>query len=179
MRRRDDPAVELSNTIPQAIFATIMVVALAFMGRAAIHTNARIYASQVLQAKSAYDAARASVEFAAVTIGATNDDLTIGLKNRGRLELADWADYNLIAVYEGAAGSVTEELAYTEDSPAGGQWSVEAGAGSDTYQPGILNLDETIELHLRLSSLPNTSSVVRLLFTLDGGATFTTVIAVP
>ncbi|HET8763218.1 MAG TPA: hypothetical protein VFM12_07360 [Gemmatimonadales bacterium] len=167
----------MSNTLPQAFFATLMVVALALMGRAAIHTNARMYQSQVVQAKSAYDAARASVRFGDVTPGATNDDIVVELQNDGKRDLADWAQYNVIAVYETASGSITEALAYTEDGPAGGQWSVLAGAGEDVYQPGILNLDETIELSLKLGSVPEPGSVLRLLFTLDGGMTFTTVVS--
>jgi hypothetical protein len=179
MWRRADPAIELSNTLPQAFFATLMVVALALMGRAAIHTNARMYESQVLQAKSAYDAARASVRFGDVTAGGTNDDLTVELQNDGRRELSDWAQYDMIAIYETPEGSVTEALAYTEGTPAAGRWSILGGAGSDAYEPGILNLDETVEIGLRLSSVPEAGSTLRLLFTLDGGTTFTTVVSLP
>jgi hypothetical protein len=44
--------------------------------------------------------------------------------------------------------------------------------GSDLYEPGILNLDETIELRAHLSAAPQSGSNGRVMLTLDGGATF-------
>jgi hypothetical protein len=151
-------------------FATIMLVALGLMGRAAIDTNARLHASQVLQATSALDAARDSVDIEAVTPGSPVEDLTIRLRNDGKRDITSWSSIDVIAVYTTAAGPVAEALTYTEDAVIAGTWS---RLGGDTYDPGIFNVDEEMDVRAYLRSAPVSGSDARILVTLDGGGTFT------
>ena len=169
---RSDNSRNVSGLLPQVFFVSILLVALALMGRGAIDTNARLYRSQVLQATSALDAARDSVDIESVTPGSPAEDLTILLRNDGKRDIVNWMSVDLIVIYATAAGTATELMAHT-DNPAGpGTWAPAAGGGRDLYEPGILNLDETIELRAYLSNRPQSGSNGRMILTLDGGATF-------
>ena len=58
-------------------------------------------------------------------------------------------------------------------------WAPTTGGGSDAYEPGILNLDETIELRAHLSDVPQSGSNGRVMLTLDGGASFSHIFTIP
>jgi len=176
---RSDNSRDVSGLLPQAFFVSILLVALAVMGRGAIDTNARLYTSQVLQATSALDAARDSVVIESVTSGSPADDMTIVLRNDGKRDIASWTSVNLIVVYTTAAGTATESLQHTEGAVVPGTWAPSAGVGSDAYEPGILNLDETIELRAYLTNPPQSGSNGRVILTLDGGATFSHIFTFP
>ena len=158
---------------------SILLVGLALMGRGAIDTNARLYRSQVLQATSALDAARESVDIESVTPGSPAEELTILLRNDGKRDIANWTSVDLIVIYTTATGATTESLQYTVAAVEPGTWAPAAGGGRDLYEPGILNLDETIELHASLSAAPQSGSNGRVMLTLDGGATFSHIFTFP
>ena len=174
-----DNCGDVSGLLPQVFFVSILLVALAVMARGAVETNARLYNSQVLQATSALDAARDSVVIESVTPGAPAENLTIVLRNDGRRDIANWTSVNLIVIYTTTAGTVTESLWHTDGSVAPGMWAPTTGGGSDAYEPGILNLDETIELRAHLSDVPQSGSNGRVMLTLDGGATFSHIFTIP
>lgn len=157
-------------------FTSILLVALAIMSRGAIDTNARLYTSQVEQATSALDAARDSVVIESVTPGSPAEDLTLVLRNDGKRDIANWASIDLIIVYTAAFGPITESLSLAADNVVAGTWSPLAG---DVYEPGILNLDEIIELRAFLSNAPQAGSDGRILITLQGGAPFSRAFAFP
>ena len=167
----DNPG-DVSGLLPQVFFVSILLVALAVMARGAIDTNARLYSSQVLQATSALDAARDSVDIESVTPSSPPEDLTIVLRNDGKRDIANWTSVNLIVIYTTAAGTATESLQHTDGFVAPGTWAPAAGGGGDAYEPGILNLDETIELRAYLSNAPQPGTDGRIILTLEGGATF-------
>ena len=169
---QSDNARDVSGLLPQAFFVSILLVALAVMGRGAIDTNARLYQSQVLQATSALDAARDSVQIESVTPRSPAEDLIIVLRNDGKRDVVNWTAVDLIVIYSTATGTATESLQHTNGSASAGLWAPNAGVGSDLYEPGILNLDETIELRAHLSAAPQSGSNGRVMLTLDGGATF-------
>lgn len=160
----------MSALLPQVFFTSILLVAIAFMARGAIDTNARLYATQVLQATSALDAAHDSVTIDSVTPGSPPEDLTIALRNNGKRDIANWRSLDIIVVYTTAVGATTESLTHTEGGVLPGTWAPVAGAG-DLYEPGILNLDETIEVRVHLSTPPQPGNTARLILTLEGGAT--------
>jgi hypothetical protein len=165
----------VSGLLPQIFFASILIVALALMGRSAIDTNARLYTSQVLQATSAFEATRESVDIETVTPGTPANDLTVVIRNDGKRDIANWASLDLIAVYTTTSGIVTERLAFTDGAVTPGTWSPVAG---DLHDPGILNLDETTSLQAHLSDAPQPGTDARIILTLEGGATFTYVFGV-
>jgi hypothetical protein len=165
----------MSGLLPQVFIASILITALAIMGRSAIDTNARLYTSQVLQATTALEAARESLVIESVTPGSPAEDLSITLRNDGKRDIANWSSIDLIAVYTTATGQVTEHLSHTDGAVTPGTW---APLPTDVYQPGILNLDETLNLRAYLSTTPQSGSNARIILTLESGATFSFVFAV-
>jgi len=164
----------VSGLLPQVFFASILITALAVMGRSAIDTNARLYTSQVLQATSAFEAAHESVDIESVTPGSPTENLTISLRNNGKHDIGDWSLVDLIAVYITASGPVSERLVLADDA-APGTWSPLAG---DVYEPGILNVDERIYISAHLSATPQPGTAMRIILTLEGGASFSYALAV-
>ena len=150
------------------------MVALALMGRSAIDTNARLYSSQVLQATSAFEATRESIEIESVTPGVSAEDLTIVVRNDGKRDIANWESIDLICVYATASGAFTERLTYTTEQVTAGTWSP---VGGDLHDPGILNLDERIDIRAYLSTMPESGTTARIILTLGGGGTFTAAFA--
>ena len=166
----------MSGLLPQVFIASILITALAIMGRSAIDTNARLYTSQVLQATSALEAARESVEIESVTPGSPVEDLTIALLNDGKRDIGRWSSIDVIAIYSTASGQVTERLTHTDSAVTPGTWAPLTG---DVYQPGILNVDESLELRAYLSNGALSSSNACIILTLESGATFSSTFTFP
>ncbi len=164
----------METTIPAAIVAAILMVSAVVLVRSSHQSFDDLgLAWKEMEARSG-DQARTELTITSVRRVANGLYLDVDLRNDGDTRVADFGATDVIVEYTASGGGrVIVWIPYTAGPLADNTWVVSA-ITNDTFDPGILNPGETLQMRIQLNPNVAKPSTNRISITTELGVTTVT-----
>jgi archaellum component FlaF (FlaF/FlaG flagellin family) len=166
----------MESTIPAAIVAAILMVSSVLLARAGHQSFDDLGQAWKAMEVRAGEQARTQLTITGTTRVSAGLLLDVDLLNNGNTRVADFSQMDVVLEYEvsgGGGSTVIVWLPYTAGPVADNTWVVSAIV-DDTYDPGVLNPGETMQMRIQLNPNVAKPSTNRITIGTELGVTAST-----
>lgn len=141
----------MENAIPSLLIGAILLVASSLMARGSLHSYDQLGTSLRQMETRLGEQAQTRLTITDTDLDWANNTLTVDVRNDGQTRIASFEKLDVILTYyTSSSAQLTVWLPYTTGVPGANSWTVD-DINNDSYEPGILNPGETLELRIELS----------------------------
>jgi archaellum component FlaF (FlaF/FlaG flagellin family) len=164
----------MSTSIPAAVIAAILMVSAMMLVRSGHQSFDQLNQSWKAMEARAGEQARTELTITDTGRIAAGLYLDVDLRNDGNTRVADFSRMDVVLEYTGTGvGAVISWIPYTTGPLADNTWIVQ-GIVDDTFDPGILNPGETLQMRLQLNPPVAEPSTNRITIATELGVTVST-----
>lgn len=134
---------------------------------------------EVLFERSELDAkmANTSVELRVIGVLGVDNEFDFRIINNNLEKLWDFKNFDVIITYENSGITYTETLRYVDCPGDVGTWCIGTFFGDD-FQPGILNIDETALIQVKLNNNLELGTILLIVVSTPNGVVSTLTVTV-
>ena len=141
----------METSIPALLIAAIMMITTVVMARSGYSSVDLLGKSWQGMGQRLEERAHTDLSVVSTSIDEGKANINVRLRNDGEVKMADWARMDIVVQYSSESGTrYARWIPYTSGSLSSNTWTV-TNIESDTFEPGVLNPGETLEVQIRIN----------------------------
>ncbi|MFN3973715.1 MAG: hypothetical protein ACK4K2_00315 [Dehalococcoidia bacterium] len=170
----------MASAVATLVSVALLLTSVAFVGNSAFTALRKLSDGWSVRESASFQIIRSRL--GAVCTSSTGPQVYVVLKNTGEVPLLHFSSWDVfVQYYENTGTYYQKRLAYTSNpTPGNNQWTVQGiyidqeSNIPERFQPNILDPQEEVKLHLRLSPSARTSSNNQVIVAAANGVSVST-----